>query len=29
MAKLAAYHRGDDLQADWLYNGISSGPNAR
>jgi len=26
---MAAYRRVDDLQADCLYAGISSGPNAR
>jgi len=26
---MAAYRRVDDLQADCLYTGISSGPNAR
>jgi len=26
---MAAHHRVDDLQADCLYTGINSGPNAR
>jgi len=26
---MAAYRRVDDLRADYLYTGISSGPNAR